>query len=77
MDIQTIREHLALANRHAAEGALRIERQRTLLVELERDGHDTTQAFELLSALNETQAAFIADRERIRAELEEAERPDP
>jgi hypothetical protein len=69
MDRQTIAEHLALAERHVAEGQDHIERQRMVIAELERDRHDTTRAKELLDTFKTTQALHIADRDRLRQEL--------
>jgi len=62
-------EHLAQAERHVAQGELHLIRQREIIDELERGGHDTASARDLLLKLEETQALHIADRDRIRAEL--------
>lgn len=43
-----IADHLAQAERHVAEGQAHIKRQRELIVELQRDGHDTREAQRLL-----------------------------
>jgi len=40
MDRQTMLEHLAMAERHVAEGVIHLSRQRALIAELDRDGHD-------------------------------------
>jgi len=40
--------HLEMAQRHVAEGEQHLARQRKLIAELERDGHDTALAIELL-----------------------------
>jgi hypothetical protein len=61
-DLERAEQHVALSERH-------ISRQRELIAELERDGHDTQLAAELLSTLEESQAAHIADRNRLKAEL--------
>jgi hypothetical protein len=48
-------EHLEQARRHVAEGELHLARQRALVVQLERGGHDTTQARKLLKQFEELQ----------------------
>lgn len=68
-DRTTARWRLDLANRHVAEGGRRVKRQAALTVELERDGHDTIQAKELLEQLRITLALQIEDRDRILQEL--------
>ena len=74
MDTATIRQHLAMAERHVREGQQRVAKQRRLMDELERDGHDITSARELLYQFESLQATFIADRDRVRDELIQAER---
>src|SRR6188472_2341072 len=49
MDRQMVLDHLALAEGHIAEGKIAIERQQTLIAELEQGGHDTTMSRQLLS----------------------------
>jgi hypothetical protein len=49
MDRQMVLDHLALAERHIAEGKIAIERQQTLIAELEQGGHDITMSRQLLS----------------------------
>ena len=60
--------HLQQAERHVAEGEQHIARQRRLIADLERQGHDTALAVELLREFERTQASHIEDRNRIRAE---------
>ena len=62
-------DHLALAERHVAEGATILERQRALIKERSRAGQSVEDAEELLRSMEETQEMHIADRERIRREL--------
>jgi hypothetical protein len=69
MDRQMMLDHLALAERHIAEGKIIIERQETLIAELEQDSHDITLARELLSQFLQTQKSHEEDRERLRREL--------
>jgi hypothetical protein len=45
MDRQQTMEHLALAEQHVALGAKHVARRREIIAELERDGHDATQAW--------------------------------
>jgi hypothetical protein len=60
---------LELSNTHVAEGVRRVERQAALISGLERDGHDTVQAKELLEQLKTTLALQIEHRDRILREL--------
>jgi len=61
--------HLEMAQKHVTEGEQHIARQRRLIAELERDGHDTALALELLREFERSQAAHVAERDRLRAEL--------
>jgi hypothetical protein len=69
MDHQLEIEHLAQAERHVAMGREVVRRQQQIIVELERDGHDSTQARALLASFRITQAAHEDDFERRRQEL--------
>jgi hypothetical protein len=60
---------LAHAERCVREGERRLDRERALLEKLERGGHETSYARALLRQMEEAQALCIADRDRIRAEL--------
>jgi hypothetical protein len=62
-------DHLAQARRHVAIGERHIARQRELVIELERDGHDASSAKQLLVQFEELQALHIADRDRLEQEL--------
>jgi hypothetical protein len=66
---QMILEHLALAERHIAEGDRRLARQVDLIAELDRDGYDTKDARMILVTMQDTQALHRDDRERILREL--------
>ena len=66
--------HLAEAERHVVQGERNIARQRNVLATLERDGHDAGQARKLLATFEELQAMHIADRDRLREELRNADR---
>jgi hypothetical protein len=71
LDRARVLEHLALAERHIAEGEKHLRRQEDLILEMQRDGLDTDQALDVLATLRETQALHHQDRERIQRELEE------
>ena len=70
MDRAILLERLAQAERHVAEGLQHIARQRTVIANLERHGHDTNQARGLLAQFQSTQALHIADRDQLKKELE-------
>jgi hypothetical protein len=70
MNRGTILDHLAKVERHVVDGERHLANQRALLAELDRDGHDTATALELLHQLEDSQAMHIADRARLRAELD-------
>jgi hypothetical protein len=74
MDKQMLADHLALAERHVHNGMDRVLRQGDLIFKLERTGHDTRQAKALLVQFEDLLAIFIADRDRLRAELSEPAR---
>ena len=77
MDRHMVLDHLALAERHIAEGKIIIDRQRNLIAHLEQGGHDTALSRELLSQFFHTQKSHEEDRERLRRELAKlgAEKP--
>ncbi len=68
-DPTLVREHLTQAERHVAEGERHVARQRELVAQLERDGHDTTAARKSLTQFEELQDMHIADRDRLRREV--------
>ena len=69
MDPALISDHLAAAEGHVAEGLAHLNHQRSIIAELERDGHDATLARELLATLEETQAMHIVNRDQLAEEL--------
>src|SRR5262249_36940706 len=69
MDDVREREHLALADRHIAKAKKHIARQKQVLVELERDGHETSEAVSMLRALEHSLHAFEQHREVILVRL--------
>jgi hypothetical protein len=74
MDKALLEQHLAIAQRHVVQGESIIARQRQILVDLERGGHDTAEARRLLAQFLELQALHVADRDRLRGELGLVER---
>jgi hypothetical protein len=69
MDREMIERHLAQARRHVTEGEQHVARQRNLLAELPRDGHDTTEAAKLLENFEDLQRMHVADSDRLEREL--------
>lgn len=61
-------DHLAQAKRHVAEGERHVAEQVALIEQLERDGHDTTDAKAFLKTL---QQALYAMREHLRMIVDE------
>jgi hypothetical protein len=73
MDRAMLQQHLAQAEQHAALGQNHITKQESLIAELDRDGHDTTEARKVLATLRDTQKLHEQSVERIIAELEESD----
>jgi hypothetical protein len=69
MDRQTMLQHLAMAERHVTEGEIHLSRQRPLIAELDRDGHDIADARTILATMLETQQLHVEDRDRMLKEL--------
>jgi hypothetical protein len=71
MDRAILEQHLALAERHVTQGERHVARQRELVAKLVQGGHDTMEAEArlLLATFEELQGCFVADRDRLRAEL--------
>jgi arginine repressor len=65
-----LKKELAEAENWAAQGRAHVTHQREVIDTLERDGHDATQAKELLKTLQETQDLHEASVERLMKELE-------
>lgn len=62
-------EHWVIAERHVLQGECHVARQREIIAELEREGHDAAASIKLLQQFQEMQALHIADRDRLRKEL--------
>ena len=71
MDRAMLLDHLKQAQRHIAEGKEHIAKQREIVAELERDGHDTTEARRLLGNFEDLYQLHLADFDRILNELDE------
>jgi hypothetical protein len=69
MDKAMILEHLALAERHIAQGRRTIAHQKQIILDLKNGGHDTTMARSLLASFKDIQKMHIADRDRLKKEL--------
>jgi hypothetical protein len=59
---------LVQSERHVQEGQQRVERLRTLVGKMERDGHPTDQAKILLDQFQSALAAQVESRDRLRRE---------
>jgi hypothetical protein len=64
-----IEQHLMEIEQLIAHGEQLIAQQREMIGKLQHDGHDTTKARELLTAMEETQRLHVASRERFQQEL--------
>jgi hypothetical protein len=69
MNRSALLERLAHACRDIAIGEQNIVRLREIIARLERDGHDSSTAKELLARFEELQQRPIADRDRLEKEL--------
>lgn len=69
MDQPTLWQHLDEADRQIAQGRAHIDKQRAIIADLERDGHDTTQASALLETLLESQRLHERRRATILRQL--------
>jgi len=69
MDRQQALKHLAQAEEHIAASAKHIARQREIILELEEDGRDNTEAEALLMQFEQLEAMHVAHRDRLRGAL--------
>jgi hypothetical protein len=65
-----LKRDLEMAVRHIADGREHIAKQTAMIAKLERDGHDSTAAKELLALLQRTQHMHEDHRENILRELQ-------
>jgi hypothetical protein len=69
MDRATLIDLLARAEQHVILGKSQIDSQYRVIAKLEREGHDTTEAVELLTQFVEAQERYEADRRRLMTRL--------
>jgi ribosomal 50S subunit-associated protein YjgA (DUF615 family) len=69
MDRAMVTRHLQEAQEHVKLGLQHVSRQREIVAELERDGHDVTAAHRLLANFERMQETHEADLHRIEREL--------
>jgi hypothetical protein len=70
MDKATLQRLLAEAHKHIAQGEQAIHRQRAVVAELGRDGHDTVRARSLLAEFEQIQRVNLSGRELLIRRLE-------
>jgi hypothetical protein len=73
MDRYLILRHLAQARQHQAIGEAHLARQHEIIVELERDGHDSKEAKKLFAQFLIMQAMHIEHCSQLERELAEIE----
>ena len=71
MDRAELVEYLANAEQRVAVGKQHIQNQYRIIAQLEQDGHTTTEAIDFLIQLLDTQDDHEAERDHIKAELED------
>jgi hypothetical protein len=71
MDREKLQQHLQEAERHVAQSTMHVVEQRKLVIRLERDGLDTTDARRLLELFEESLRLYLVNRDRLRRELAE------
>jgi hypothetical protein len=69
MDRALIEQQLAVAERLVLEAEQNVTRQRERIAQLEGSGFDATMSRDILRQFEQSQAIYIADRERLRREL--------
>jgi hypothetical protein len=69
-DHETLLQRLAKAEEQVELGAHNVTRQREIVAQLERDGFDTVGARALLIEFEEAQTAYVAERDRLRREVQ-------
>ena len=62
-------QQLIEGERGVAEGQAYLTRQEALVAQLDRDGHDTTEAKLLLATMRKAQSLDVQERDRISEEL--------
>ena len=74
MDRALLAQFLAKAEEHIAKSQERVRRQQQLVADLDRDGHDTVLARQVLAQFEELLSLQLADRDRLAEELSRASR---
>ena len=69
MNRQMLLDHLEEAERHVSNGARLLERQRAIIDERRRDGHDVKRAEGMLETMQELQRMHIEHLATLRKEL--------
>jgi hypothetical protein len=69
MERATLENDLSRAEAHVANGQKRIAQQHEIIAELDREGHDTAPAKDMLASFERTQAMHVANRDRIAGKL--------
>lgn len=77
MDRHLLMRNLLKAERYVAQGENHVAARRRRLRELERDGHSTDHARDLLDIFEQTLATRVADRDRLVSELRLADQDSP
>jgi hypothetical protein len=75
MNRNILLRHLEQAEAHVAQGVRHIERQRQIVADLERGGHDAERAREALKLFEDMQALHVANRDRLVGALREEPAP--
>ena len=73
MNKVTILNNLHKGENHVREGSVHVENQKSMVLDLEADGHDVTQARELLASFEELLTLHRADHDRLWTELQAAQ----
>ncbi|MER2267797.1 hypothetical protein [Methylobacterium oxalidis] len=76
-NLEQEREHLGLADRHIAEGELRIADQIALIACLTKDGHELSLAQDFLHVLESTLAQWRVHRQLILDRVMQLTAPTP
>jgi hypothetical protein len=74
MNCDFIERALAQAERHVAEGRVILARERSAIAASELIGGNVARFKELLSVFEDSQRVHVADRDRLRKDLEKAPR---
>ena len=74
MNRDFVERALAQAERHVAEGEVILARQRAAITVTERVGRNVERFKDMLSVFEDSQRVHVADRDRLRKDLENAPR---